>query len=225
MASAFDAAATLAQVTAPTSPQTLSITLVGTGANRQAMVHITVHKGTQALPVISAVTVGTDSLAFVTGTTVAGEMLETWGGALTVTGTQTVTVTFSNSGLNFSMAIFAISATGTDLVNNGNTATNGASPLSLSMTSAAGDLTSTVLLDNGTGNFSTNRTSRGNGSVVSPTGFDSGPGTVNPTHTYTTTGLDWSTAVASGANFRALVGTLAEDGLTFRSTQVTRRIA
>lgn len=204
-AAAFDAVAVLPQAGPfATSPQTVSITLIGTGANRQCTVWISTFDSGGGFPGVTAVTVGTDNMSLISGTTVTSGALkiEAWGGALTVEGGQTVTVTFTNGGVSNHIALFVISATGTDLINNGATLTDTASPAPLAMTSAAGDLTATSFLSNGTG-ASTDQTQKGDGSVVSPALVDIGPGTANPTHTWSDTGVPYTVAIVSGVNFQA----------------------
>jgi hypothetical protein len=205
----FDAADKGLEVQGPsaTSPYTFVFTL---GAGAKCVQVQALWSGDN--PVISTVTVGATSLAVVSGSHAdSGTMhAETWGGSTSLTGAQTVTISWTGGdALTFQGG--AISATGCDVttpVNNGNAVGDTASPVSLAITSASGDLTATAIYHNGTGNpATTNQTLKWNNTPVSNVGDgDIGPGTANPTHTWTTSGGDWVNAVVTGANFNQFIG-------------------
>ncbi len=148
---------------------------------------------------IASVVIGSDPLSFVAGTQVSRSTLQTeiWGGTTALSGAQVVAVTWA-SGDTTLMYVGVISALNADTVtpvNNGASDNNGGSPLPLAMTSASGDLTVTVTNNDG---IDTTATDQNLFSLV----FDYGPGTLNPTHTWSMGGFGWTNAVVSGANFK-----------------------
>jgi hypothetical protein len=203
---AFDAFGEGAQSSLPASPYTLSITL---GAGPKGVMVRCLRQDT--IPIsIDSVTVGTDGLSLVSGSSVVLSPLraETWAGATSLVGAQTVTVTFSG-GNPTTLLCDAISATGVNAaspVNGGANNSNAGSPISLAVTSASGDLTSTAVYHDGTGAPTTNQTIRWEDHSINVGAGDTGPGTVNPTHTWTTGGVNWTKAVVTGANFNQFIG-------------------
>jgi hypothetical protein len=165
------------------------------------------------MPTINSVSVGSTGLALIAGSTAdsVDTLLhaESWGGSTALVGAQTVSIAFTvHGGGTYIMESGAISATGVDTttpVNHGNAVSGGSGgTVSLSITSAAGDLSATSFMGfNGTGTPTTNQTGLWTDSVFNPTGGDRGPGTANPTHTWTTGGLNWDKSVMTGANFQA----------------------
>lgn len=179
---------------------------VGSGSNRCAAVGIlNAHNlGGGAEINITAVTVGTDSLSLISGSKVSDSFFqgEVWGGALTVTGSQTVTITWTGAEDDVFEA-YAVQCSGCDLVNNGNGATNTGSPISLAMTSTAGDLTFTWHANDGTGNPTTTQTRIHTVTTIDPYAADRGDASTNPTHQWTTGGVNWGHGLVTGVNFRA----------------------
>lgn len=212
MSAALDATAVSAQTNARTSPADFNITLVGTGSNRQLMLFFTAHNNGGGIPTVSAVSVDptgvNDTLSSISGTalTSGAERVEIWGGAITATGTVAVRVSFSLSGNNHYTAFYAISATGTDLVNNGTTTGPGTVPIDLAITSPSGDFSAAVLEvgSDGTGSMTDSlQTKFGDGSVVTPTGasYKTTVSNTNATHRLSCSGLA-GTGIGAGANFR-----------------------
>jgi hypothetical protein len=200
MAATQTNASYILQAASPASPQTASVG-VGSGANRQYVIFIMWAAGFDLG--VTSVTVGTDAMAPISGTALTSGVLQivAWGGALTVTGSQTVTVTFSNTP-SFS-AMYGEVIAGSDLINNGTSLTDAASPANVAMTSQAGDLTATAILTDTAGGVTTNANSLGAEGTNGVTSFDYGNGAANPTHVWTTTGANWTNAVLAGVNFRA----------------------
>lgn len=189
---------------APSSPQTLSID-VGTEADRQIALFLSYAAGF-ALGT-SSVTVGTDTMSAISGAAAASGnfRVDTYGGLVTVTGTQTLSVSFANT--PSWLRVYAIWVRGSDLINNGTatTDTNG-SPANLAMTCAAGDMTVTAFIADTLMAMTTNFTSVLASSTLGTTTYDYDAGnTANPTHTWTrSTGSDWANAALVGVNFRAV---------------------
>ena len=120
-------------------------------------------------------------------------------------GSQTATVSWTTAA---TAEIIFLTASGVNqggvnsgTFNNGGTAfANGA--VSIAITSADGDLTSTVGKEGSSVNLSTNQTERWAHDATPPSQKgDTGPGTANPTHTWTPGQL--ANTCMSGANFVA----------------------
>lgn len=122
-----------------------------------------------------------------------------WGATAPASGSQTATASWTTSSF---MALGVVTAIGVDqttsFTNGGNS--NGASPLSLAVTSTSGDLTVTAYAtENEDTATTTNQTKR---TVDDLVGLDTGPGSGTTTHTWTFSG---STAGRiAGANFKAV---------------------
>ena len=172
---------------------------IGAGANRVAMVCLATVGNPGA---ISTVSCGGQSGST---TPVASGDSPTWFFKIfevinPSSGTQSASVTWTNSVTAF---LTVITATGSSGLNNGIYSENVAgNNTSLNFTSNADDLTASF---SGNGNTDTvassNQTQRISGTEV---GADTGPGTSNPTHTWTHTGN--SEVAACGANFVAAGG-------------------
>jgi hypothetical protein len=215
MAVTSDSTTTRALIINPPNPFTQNITLVDTSTNRQIIVWVLSLDSGAGLPTVSAVTVGvTDSLSNIASISIGGKVkIEGWAGGLTVgAGAKSISVTHNKGGAAIFMAIAAEAAFGTDLVNNPLTASNVDRPINIAMTSSAGDLTTTAFICDGNGAPTTTQTLLGDvTNAITPAGFDGGPGTANPTHQWSDTGLDWANAVMAGANFRAVSAAPATD--------------
>lgn len=185
------------------TPSTVTISLdVSTGSTRAAMVAVGYSNGAT----VSSVTVGTDSLSLVTGTqgTSSGGTMsaEIWGGILTVTGTQTITVTMSSTGsavVNV-IAVIASSVDQTTPINNGTREDTGA--LTISITSNSGDMTVDFMSSLNSDISAPTQTQR---ELVNTGGFryasSTGPGTAGPiSHAWTVSSY-LSQVAQSGANF------------------------
>lgn len=152
---------------------------------------------------ISSVTM---TLAGQSGTLVTGTLL-TWnagtartqifGAAAPSSGSQTVSASWTTSA--FYAELCGVTAIGVDQSTplNGGTAIEDTTPTSLPITSASGDLTFSVASNNTVSStHTTNQTVRV-GDILK---LDTGPGTANPTHTWT---LAANTFGVCGANFKA----------------------
>ena len=201
MAVVFDA--TPAAPTAATAATTLNFDItLGAAANRAVMVGVSTNTNTLGM----VADIGGVNLPIIAGTDNGTLKTILLGAATTLTGLQTVTVSWTTVQ---DVLISAVSASGVDQttpINNGTKTSSAASPLSLAVTSVAGDLTMTVEVDTLATSAAptTNQTVRWAAAawdtlVVTDGGGDTGPGTANPTHTWTNAG---ATAMAiSGANF------------------------
>ena len=167
---------------------------------------------TFALTTLHSMTLAGQTGTAISGATLiwnaAGSRMLMFGAAAPNTGSQTVSASWVTS---TSASLGGITATGVDQTtpfNNG-TSTEGASPASLAVTSAAGDLTFTLASNN------TSSTTHTSNQTVRLTDFgivDTGPGTANPTHTWT----EDSTIIGIvGANFQAV----AAAGRTTKNTR------
>jgi hypothetical protein len=185
--------------------QSASFTMtIGAAANRAAIVTFGHREAGQTNYTVS---VGTDSMPAIAGTAVNGVILRSamFGGILTVTGSQTVSGSWTAGGGDAVATMACISVSGanqTTPINGGvNAHAESGTSWSLSVTSTNGDLT----LDGGygvafLGDIATNQTQRyhfANGDQQ--TGGATGPGTGTTTHTWTNPQNDrWA---MSGANF------------------------
>lgn len=216
MASAFDSAAA---TTSSTQPATMTYTLTMTAASNMAAgtaIHVNANGGAQP-------TIGTVTVAGVTAAAVAGSDVTqgdhrsvSYGVALgSTTGAQTVSIGLSGAG-SWIVTSGTIGATGVNQstpITNGNSAVSTASSADLAITSAAGDLTFTAIGHNGTGATSlsgTGTTGRWNDNSSDPVGSGGTAPGPTVTHTWTTTGLDWTEAALTGGNFLA-AGAVAGD--------------
>ena len=189
-----------------TSPVTCS--LPATGSNMAAGVGVSF--GNNVLPPGLAITVNAVSATAVTSA--SGGTYPTVGlycAALgTISGSVTVSVSWTGGSSQY-IAGGAVSASGVNQstpCNNGQYVSGG-TPESIVMTSNSGDLTFTIE-GNGTINASSNQTLRWSSSNAGPyyANGDVGPGTANPTHTWTGAGASFHIA---GANFLNGIVTVA----------------
>jgi hypothetical protein len=202
VAAAFDKTATVggAAVTTLTTPAFTISSVV----NRAAMIGFTGSNDTTGI----SGSVGGQTVAIVAGTNGGvGTGTVILGGVITVSGAQTATASWTTAqdariGVNTATAVDQVTP-----VNNGTFV----AAASTSITSVAGDLTvSNVASDINTTALSTNQTVRwAAASTAGSTwgGGDTGPGTANPTHTWTPTtgaivgmsGANWKQAVVATA--------------------------
>lgn len=213
MAVAFDAVASASA--AFVSSVAFSL-VVGSGANRAAMVGIKFEIATGTS--VSSVTIGSDSLSLIAGTRgVHGNCnVELWGGILTVTGTQTVTVTFSNAS-SATIVCGAVSVTGADQttpVNNGTVDITGAT--SIAITSNANDLTLDTIGSSFADISAPTQTQRWLINAGGARGGGStGPGTAGPiTHAWTVASYTNHVAIA-GANFKQAAAAADDIGAAY----------
>ena len=139
---------------------------------------------------------------------VAGSRMLLFGAAAPNTGSQTVSASWTTSAAASLGGITAIGVDQTTPFNNG-TAAEGDSPASLAITSAAGDLTFSLASNS---NVSTTHTTNQTVRLTDFGKVDTGPGTANPTHTWTE---DFTSIGIVGANFQAV----AAAGRTTKNTR------
>jgi hypothetical protein len=203
----FDSVAVPAQ--SSVQPPTLSTTLTLIASSNMAA-HVTVHTNANggAQPTISSVTVGgvTASVLASSTATLGNHQSITYCAALgSATGAQTVNVNVSGAG-GWIIAAGAMGATGVDQTTpctNGTTATSAASPVNITVSTTAGDLTFSAIGHNGTGDpaMSGTGTTR---KWVETTSDSTGGGIGGAAQqTWTTGGLDWAEAAVTGGNFKA----------------------
>lgn len=196
------------------SPKTWTIT-IGSITNGCVAVHLGFTNNTATA---SAVSVGGIAGTLVPGTDTgssASIRTQTWSvptGSLT--GAQTVSVTWSAIGSLGGVAVSASGVNQTTPMNNGTlyAANNDADGNgSVNVTSNSGDLTTSVTLMGGATIPTTNQTSIA-GWSGQPNGTDRGPGTTGPiTHTWTTNVAATDIAI-SGANFVASQNVVGDEG-------------
>ena len=188
-----------------TSVTTPSFTITSS-ANRAAMVCLAVNLNTVT---VSAMHCGGVTGAAITGAdTGTGKNIRVvcWGVTAPASGSQTADASWNTS---TTAALGVVTASGVDQttpLNHGNAATSATASVSVSITSASGDLTATAAYTNDawTGGF-TNQTLKWSvGTGVSYSG-DVGPGTGTTTHTWTDQ-FSGQQLTCAGANFVASGG-------------------
>jgi hypothetical protein len=187
---------------------TFSITLGGASTTRAvaAMLYVNGSGGPGAF---TTLTVGSSTLTLVSGTSqsVSNDYSYIFAGTTSLTGAQTVTITWTTAQYAICGAISATGVNQTTPVINGTGNCGTASPaLSQSITSSSGDLTFSVFGYSGGGvTATTNQAQKweNDGTSHSVNDFaygDIGPGTGTTTHTWTLSSSGYSACI-SGADF------------------------
>ncbi len=205
---AFDAA----NGTTGTGTSTISYSLtIGSGTNRAVAVAVSMVASTS----ITGVTLGGNALSLVAGTSTTGvtQITAIYCGATSLTGAQTIVVSFSDAG-NSQSGSSAVSASGVDQTtpcNGGTSASGSGGVVSLAIASNSGDLT-----------FEGTASTYGQLSAPTQTqqylgpqtggdniGLSTGPGTAGPiTHQWSVSSYSGH-AVMTGANFKQASGAAA----------------
>jgi len=192
----------------PGSPITVGLTL---GATGQRYILVEIGQQNATIANITGVTIGGVSLARLSGTlTVAGNTQgEIWGGLVSLTGAQTVTVSYTNP--NFQMMVGARSIIGMDTTTpySGVTTASGisyGSGASVAVPTTSGDLTISFLATDGNATGSLTATGSvdwsdiGNGRFGGDHHASAG---TSFTHTWLSTGGGWNDWALVGLNIKA----------------------